>query len=478
MLTFNRAAGGLTPLQSSWTLDGVGNWLSVNGQSQQFSSTNELVQTAPAAGGPATIVYDNNGNETDDGTYLYTYDAENRLRTVTLKSNGDLIAVYSYDALGRRIQKVVTNSGSLNGTTEYDYDGPQDIEEHNGSGTLTQQYVYGNGTDEVLVMDRNLTGGPTATAPGDQRLFYYQNALGSVFALTDILGKILEAYLYDAYGRQTVLDPGPAGVVVFGAGDIVTPGGVSLVGNPFMFTGLRLDPETGLYYARTRYLDPVLGRYISRDPIGIWGDPSANGDAYSYVSDDPTNLADPYGTEPVTATVLALGLKCALGAIAGVAFDQILEQGWNLISEGVIKKPDLCQVVLCALISCIMAPVASKLGLKATEALTAKLLTDSAIVGGAGAMIAKGSTTLAKLLIFAGSQTAKRLPTTLIKKLVQLGCLSDSDQEILMKWTDITEAAQNAIYSFINQLDKNVENSPLYKEQKKRGFELRGSGRK
>ena len=139
---------------------------------RQFSSTNELVQTAAAAGGPATVTYDNNGNETDDGTYLYTYDALNRLVSVTLKSNGELIASYSYDALGRRIQKVVTNSGSLDGTTDYDYDGQQDIEEHDGAGTLTQQYVYGAGINEVLVMDRNLTGGPTATAPGDQRLFY------------------------------------------------------------------------------------------------------------------------------------------------------------------------------------------------------------------------------------------------------------------------------------------------------------------
>ena len=108
---------------------------------------------------------------------------------MTLKSDGELIAVYSYDALGRRIQKVVTNSGGLDGTTDYYYDGQQDIEEHNGSGTLTQQYVYGSGINELLVMDRNLNGGSTATGPGDQRLFYYQNALGSVYALTDIDGQ-------------------------------------------------------------------------------------------------------------------------------------------------------------------------------------------------------------------------------------------------------------------------------------------------
>ncbi len=47
LITFNRASGGLVPSQTSWTLDGVSNWLQVNGQSQQFSSTNELTRSAP-----------------------------------------------------------------------------------------------------------------------------------------------------------------------------------------------------------------------------------------------------------------------------------------------------------------------------------------------------------------------------------------------------------------------------------------------
>jgi RHS repeat-associated protein len=291
LITFNRASGGLTPLQSSWALDGVGNWLQVNGQSQQFSSTNELIQTAPAAGGPATVSYDNNGNETDDGTYLYAYDAMNRLTSVILKSDSELIAVYSYDAMGRRIEKVVTNDGAQDGTTDYDYDGEQDIEEHNSSGILTQQYVYGSGINEVLVMDRNLTGGSTATGPGDQRLFYYQNALGSVMALTDTSGDILEAYQYDAYGRQTVLGPGPSGVVVFGGGDIVTPGGASKVGNPYLFTGQRLDVETNLFYYRARYYGPAQGRFLQRDPLGY--NDSVN--EYQYCSSSPIMFTDPLG---------------------------------------------------------------------------------------------------------------------------------------------------------------------------------------
>ncbi|EBS7633219.1 RHS repeat protein, partial [Salmonella enterica] len=35
--------------------------------------------------------------------------------------------------------------------------------------------------------------------------------------------------------------------------------------------GQQWDKETGLYYNRYRYLDPVQGRYITQDPIGLRG---------------------------------------------------------------------------------------------------------------------------------------------------------------------------------------------------------------
>ncbi len=35
--------------------------------------------------------------------------------------------------------------------------------------------------------------------------------------------------------------------------------------------GQQYDEETGLYYNRHRYYDPLLGRYITQDPIGLEG---------------------------------------------------------------------------------------------------------------------------------------------------------------------------------------------------------------
>ena len=41
-------------------------------------------------------------------------------------------------------------------------------------------------------------------------------------------------------------------------------------GNPLQYTG-RENDDTGLYYYRARYYDPVLKRFVSEDPIGLMG---------------------------------------------------------------------------------------------------------------------------------------------------------------------------------------------------------------
>jgi RHS repeat-associated protein len=291
LIGFQRAPGGMTPSQTSWALDGVGNSTQVGAETRQYSSNNELIQTKNGST-TTNIAYDDNGNQTDDGTYLYAYDFENRLSTVTRKSDGKLIATYSYDSSGRRIRKVVTNDGALNGTTNYYLDGEQEIEERDAANHLLRQFVFGSYVDDPLVLDRNLDGDNSATGPADQRLFYYQNALGSVYAVADTSARILEGYLYDAYGKQTVYDPGVSGQVGFAGADSVTVGGASQLDNPFLFTARRLDAETGLYYFRARYENSTQDRFLSRDPFGPVNGPNL----YEYAGDSPTYFVDPFGT--------------------------------------------------------------------------------------------------------------------------------------------------------------------------------------
>jgi RHS repeat-associated protein len=59
---------------------------------------------------------------------------------------------------------------------------------------------------------------------------------------------------------------------------------------PWRWPGQYEDEETGLYYNRFRYYDPRAGRYISQDPIGLYGGTAL----YAYVH-DPLAWIDVFG---------------------------------------------------------------------------------------------------------------------------------------------------------------------------------------
>ena len=68
--------------------------------------------------------------------------------------------------------------------------------------------------------------------------------MGSVTALTDATGASVGRVRYSAFGV-----PQSSGV---------NESAVS-------FTGHQFDAATGLFYARARYYDPALGRFLSQD---------------------------------------------------------------------------------------------------------------------------------------------------------------------------------------------------------------------
>src|SRR5262249_8054358 len=53
LVRFTRAAGGITPMQSTWKLDGVGNWKQVDTETRQHSSFNEIISRT--SGGTTNI---------------------------------------------------------------------------------------------------------------------------------------------------------------------------------------------------------------------------------------------------------------------------------------------------------------------------------------------------------------------------------------------------------------------------------------
>jgi RHS repeat-associated protein len=160
-------------------------------------------------------------------------------------------------------------------TTHYYYDGWSVVEETDAAGNLTASYLNGRDLDEPLA----------AAIPGVNNgapVCFHQNPLGNVELLTDAQGTVLERYRYDLQGNVTVLS----------ADGTPTGGGPETALSPYLFTGRRFDAESGLYYVRNRYYSPLLGKFISPDPL----DYVDGMNVYAYVNGNTANLVDPMGT--------------------------------------------------------------------------------------------------------------------------------------------------------------------------------------
>lgn len=244
-----------------FSYDPVGNRLtSANNRSYSYGPANQLVSE-----NGTTYSYDKNGNLTQKftatETTTYLWDFENRLIKATTPSS---TTEYAYDPFGRRIEKKVTESGTTT-TTKYFYDNQAIIFDYDETGTIGNRYIHGPNIDE-----------PLAVTTGKDKYFYHSDGLGSIIALTDGSGKVVQTYEYDSFGNLKDQK--------------------NRIKQPFTFTGREWDKETGLYYYRARYYDPMEGRFIPKDPIGF-----AGGDVnlYGYTKNNPINYTDPSGLASV-----------------------------------------------------------------------------------------------------------------------------------------------------------------------------------
>jgi RHS repeat-associated protein len=271
---------------TSYTYDDVGNRLTKNVGGVVTSYTYDAGDRMLTEGG-LSYTYDANGNllSRSDGV-TYTYDAENRLASHTA---GGVTTAYTYDAFGNRV-----GSNSLSGTTNYLVD-PADssglaqvVAERNGAGVLTRSYVYGND------LIRQNQGGVAS--------YYHPDALGSTRALTDATGAVTDTYDYSAFGQLARSSGSTA--------------------NNFMFAGEQLDPASGLYYLRARYMDPRVGRFVSTDPFaGLVTHPATLHD-YMYALNNPVNFTDPTGqfVGGIAGISVSISIATTLTSIAITAY--------------------------------------------------------------------------------------------------------------------------------------------------------------
>ncbi|RLC01536.1 MAG: hypothetical protein DRI57_30985, partial [Deltaproteobacteria bacterium] len=183
-------------------------------------------------------------------------------------TNGSVAESYSYDPYGSRI------TTANNGTTNYHvYNGIHCIADVDENGELLRTYQTGSGIDNRLSMTDHTGANP-------ETYYYLTDHLGTVHALADENGSIVESYKYDAWGRVLEIKDGNS-----------SPLTESALDNRYTFQGREISWATGLIYFRARSYDPITGRWLSRDPIGI----SGGLNLYQAFGCNGVNFSDPLG---------------------------------------------------------------------------------------------------------------------------------------------------------------------------------------
>ena len=204
---------------------------------------------------------------------------------------------YTYDDQGQRIKK------EGNGKEEYYF-----YEEGRIKEVITKEYrlIYRYVGEEVK-------GVTYKNENKEISYFYEKNILGEIIGIVDEEGKRVVEYRSSSYGEVENIHDNSK--IEISAKDHLR------------YKGYIYDEETRLYYLKTRYYDPEIGRFISPDSIDYQSPESINGlNLYAYCGNDPVNYSDGFGHMPewVQDTLKVLG---AVAIVVGVTALTVVTAG-------------------------------------------------------------------------------------------------------------------------------------------------------
>ena len=216
--------------------DNYGNIVSKNGVTYAYGDNNW--KDILTGYGDKTITYDAQGNPLNYLGHTLTWEKGRQLKKF-VKADGTAID-YTYNANGIRTSKTVNG---VNHT--YTLDGTKILRETWTKDGVAHSIVpmYDN-EDSVCGIQYN--GEP----------YYFQkNMQGDIIAIVDKDANTVARYDYDAWGVCSITEDNS---------------GCNIAeGNPYRYRGYYFDAEIGLYYLQSRYYNPVVGKFLNADEIGI-----------------------------------------------------------------------------------------------------------------------------------------------------------------------------------------------------------------
>ena len=224
------------------------------------------------------ITYDAIGNPLNDGSWTYEWAVGRQLKKMSRDGQS---LTFKYDHNGMRIQKVLEHSWYPE-TTNYTYHGK----------LLTHMEVAYTDFDEVSHVDKlhffyDASGCAAKVQVNGAMYSYVHNLQGDIVGILDNAGNLVVEYKYDAWGK-----------LLNTTGSLADTLGIR---NPFRYRGYVYDEETELYYLRSRYFNPAIGRFLNADgTIGEFASLKTH-NLYGYCLSDPICRSDASGNTPTDA---------------------------------------------------------------------------------------------------------------------------------------------------------------------------------
>jgi RHS repeat-associated protein len=240
-----------------------------------------------------SITYNEIGNPlTYGGDISYLWDGRELIRYQD--ANSDNVIHMSYNADGLRTLKNVIDFGSFPWTMDYySYTWSAggtllgySIKTYPSGRIADVRIIYGENGDAIGFTVKDYEG----VEPQTYTYYYIKNAQGDVLRVVDETGATMADYTYDAWGNFTYTADLNAGA---NAGIIEKYNPVTYRGYYYYYYFYDTDLE--MYYLKSRYCWPDLGRFISADSLFMAGDALVGTNMYAYCLNNPVMYVDPSG---------------------------------------------------------------------------------------------------------------------------------------------------------------------------------------